>query len=208
MRSKSEKRLIAEDLFGLYSDTIKSSHPRRTNARPQRRTECRKCGDWFFGNRPFCEKCRKPDKKRTFSEQDKSTRRAFMTAARLVIELDADAREFIVAQFAMYRAASAYHGKTMIPSPHQLGTLAAEARFRQYKAREDERLSRVDQDEEQDEEQRWYVEERKLRGYARMQRRDPVEVLTEQPEQFSRDFLKHKDVWDLVRDLWEERQRS
>ena len=96
----------------------------------------------------------------------------------------------------------------MIPSPYQLGTLAAEVRFRQYKAREDERLSRVDDDDDQDEEQRWYVEERKLRGYARMQRRDPAEVLTEQPEQFSRDFLKHKGVWDLVQDLWEERQRS
>lgn len=207
MRSKSEKRLIAEDLHALYNDTLKSSHPRRTNAGMQRRTECKKCGDWFFGNQ-FCEKCRKP-KKHRFSDLDKSTRRAFFAAATICIEMDADTRAFIVAQFAMYRSASAFHGKTMIPSPHQLGTLAAKVRYLQYEAREGERLSRVDHDdEEQDDDQRWYVEERKLRGYARMQRRDPVEVLTEQPEQFSRDFLKHKGVWDVVRDLWDERQRS
>lgn len=210
MRSKSEKRLIAEDLLALYNDTLKSSHPRRTNARPQRRAECRKCGDWFFGNRGFCEKCRKPSKKKdSFSDLDKSTRRAFLAAANICIELDADVREFIIAQFAMFRAAGAYHGKAMIPSPPQLATLAAKARYLQYEARESERLSRVDHDDdEQDDEQRWYVEERKLRGFARAQRRDPVEVLTEQPEQFSRDFLKHKNVWEVVRDLWDERQRS
>lgn len=212
MRSgKSEKWLIAEDLFTLYNDALKSAHPRRASAKKQYRTECKKCGNWFFGRgRAFCDSCRRPDKKKvtTLDGLDKKTRAAFLAAASICIDTNADARDFIVAQFAMLAAAGAYHGKVMVPTPYQLGTLAAHARYLQYMAREAERLARVDDDEERDEKQRWFVEERKLRGYSRMQRRDPVEVLTEQPEQFSRDFLKHKGVWHVVRDLWDERQRS
>jgi hypothetical protein len=210
MRSdKSEKRLIAEDLFTLYNDALKSAHPKRTTATKQNRTECKKCGAWFFGSRGFCDSCRSPKKKVVSLEGlDKGSRRAFLVAAALCIDLDADARDFIVAQFAMMQSAGAYHGKALVPTPYQLGTLAAHARYLQYMKREDERLSRTSEREDQDDDQRWFIEERKLRGYARLQRRDPIDVMTEQPEQFSRDFLKHKGVWGVVRDLWDERQRS
>jgi hypothetical protein len=210
--SKSEKRLIAEDLHTLYNEALKSAFPKRTDLKQQKSSECKRCGDWFFGNRALCDKCRKPSVTKTcsFTDLNKPDRRAFITAAGICIELDADAREYIVAQFAMMRAAGAYIGRILIPSPYQLSTPAARVRYIKHAASEDERHARVaaSVDEDQDESRRWYVEERKLRGFSRMQRRDPIEVMTEQPEQFSRDFLKHKGVWDVVRDIWDERQRA
>jgi hypothetical protein len=144
---------------------------------------------------------------RELDEVDASARKAFMAASRACIELEADAREYIVAQFAMWREASAYHKKLLLPSPQHLGTLAARVRYLQYKARDEVRSSRVSDADEQDDSTRWYVEERKLKGLARTQRRDPVDILTEQPEQFTMAFLEHKRVWDVVSDLWEERRR-
>jgi hypothetical protein len=145
---------------------------------------------------------------RELDDVDKPTRKAFLAAARCCIELEADPREYIVAQFGMWREASAFYKKLLWPMPSHLGTLAARVRFLQHKAREEVRVTRVIDVEDQDVKRRWFVEERKLKGLARMQRRDPIDVLAEQPEEFSRDFLKHKQIWDVVSDLWDERQRS
>jgi len=107
----------------------------------------------------------------------------------------------------MWREASAFHKRVLLPSPHHLGTLAAHVRYVQYKAREEARLSRKGDYEEAPDDQRWYVEERKLNAFARNQRRDPIDLLTEEPEHFSREFLTHKGVWSVVGDLWEERKQ-
>ena len=144
----------------------------------------------------------------SLDDLSKADRRSFIAAARVCIEEGADAREYIVAQFAVWREASAYHKKLLWPSPHHLGGLSARVRYLQHKSRDAIRIARVGKNEDQDETRRWYVEERRLKGLARMQRRDPVDVLTEQPEQFSREFLKHKGVWDVVRSLWEDREHS
>jgi len=145
---------------------------------------------------------------RRLSEVDKSARKAFISAATACMELEADTREYIVAQFAMWREASAYYKKLLWPSPQHLGTLSARVRYLQHQATAEIRLSRVGVNEDQDEKRRWYVEERNLKGLARAHRRDPIDILTEMPEEFSRDFLKHKGVWDVVCDLWEEKQNS
>jgi hypothetical protein len=144
---------------------------------------------------------------RKLDEVDQTARRAFMNAAQACIDLGADPREFIVAQFAMWRSASAYHKKFLLPQPPQLASLAARVRYLQHKANVEIRISRKPKPEEGDGRHRFFVEERHLKGLARMQRRDPVDVLAEQPEQFSIEFLKHKGVWSVVRDLWEERNR-
>lgn len=144
----------------------------------------------------------------TLDQVDDAARRAFNAAARACIDVEADAREYIVAQFSAWRSASAYYKKLLWPSPHHLGTLAARVRYVQHKAREVTRVARVMSVDEPDANRRWFVEERKLKGLARAQRRDPIDVLTEQPDEFSRDYLKHKRVWNVVAELWEERQRS
>ncbi len=185
MRSgKSEKRLVAEQLCVLYHEAIRNETSRVLSREKKRGLHVRKLDDL-----------------------DSSARRAFLSAAGFCVENDVDVREYVAAQFSAWRDASAFHGRVMWASPQQMATLAAQVRYFQYKARAATRSARVTVVEEQAAESRWFVEERRLRGLARMQRRDPVDVLTEQPEQFSREFLRRKGVWDVVRDLWEERKQ-
>lgn len=179
------KREIAEQICTLYHEAIRGEVARATRASSTRVMPSRK-----------------------LDEVDKSTRRAFFAAARACLELEADAREYIVSQFSAWREASAYHKKLMWPSPQHLGTLGARVRYLQFKSREATRNARITVVDEQTTKSRWYIEDRKLRGMARMQRRDPIDILTEQPEQFSRGFLKHKGVWKVVKDLWEERSHD
>lgn len=147
-------------------------------------------------------------KSHDMEEVDDSARRAFRAAARACVELGADAREFVVAQFARWREASAYHNKFLLPSPQHLATLSAQVRYLQYKTSVDIHRSRAAVVEDTDDRSRYYVEERQLRGFARAQRLDPADVLADQPERFSRAFLSHKGVWEAVKTLWEERMHS
>lgn len=208
----TQKRRVAEEIYTLYRDSIRSAFPRRKATTAPSKVQCEKCGDYFFTHSSgrACDRCktRQSTKTGAFDDLRKSDRRPFLAAARMCIEMDADPREYVMAQFAMWREASAYHQKLLWPMPQHMGTLAAQVRYLQFKAREEVRISRVSDVEDQDDSRRWFVEERKLKGLARVQRRDPTEVLTEQPEEFSRDFLKYKGVWSVVSDLWEERQRS
>lgn len=185
---KSSHLTVAAELCVLYHEAIRSEVAKVTKSSATRVVRTRTLAE--------------------LRKDDKPAYRAFVRAARLCIELEADAREFVVAQFAMWREASAYHKKLLWPSPHHFGTLAAQVRYLQHKGREEARDARVITNEETDEKKRWFVEERQLKGLARVQRRDPVDVMTEQPERFSRDFLKHKGVWSVVKDLWEERQHQ
>lgn len=141
---------------------------------------------------------------------DKAAREAFLAAATAAIELGADAREYVVAQFARWREASAFHRKFLLPAPHHMGTLAARVRYLQHKTTVEVRRSRVVTlgDDEQDDHRRFYVEERQLKGLARVRRVDPADVLADQPERFSREFLIRKGVFHVVQDLWYERTRA
>lgn len=144
----------------------------------------------------------------TLEAADESDRKWFLRAARICIQEGADAREFIVAQFARWREASAYHKKFMLPSPHHLGKEGARVRYLMHKVNAEVRRSRVVTIEEQPRRQRFYVEERQLSGLARVQRADPADVIAEQPERFSREFLTHKGVWEAVKDVWVERMEQ
>ena len=145
---------------------------------------------------------------RGLDDVDASAREAFLGAASAAALLEADAREWVVAQFAMWRSASAYHKKFLLPSPQHMGTLAAQVRYLQHKANAQARRDRVITIDEQPAEKRFYVEERQLRGLARVQRRDPADVIADEPERFSREFLVHKGAWDAVKDVWQERARA
>lgn len=142
----------------------------------------------------------------TLDALETSDRKCFVRAARICIEEGADAREFVVAQFARWREASAYHRKFLLPSPHHLGKEGARVRYLMHKVTVEVRKSRVVTLDEQPRRQRFYVEERQLKGLSRVQRADPADVIADQPERFSREFLRHKGVWGAVKDLWEERR--
>lgn len=143
----------------------------------------------------------------TLDDVDESDQRWFIRAARICLEEGADAREFIVAQFARWRAASAYHQKFLLPQPHHLGKEGARVRYLMHKVAAEVRRSRVVTLDEQPDQQRFYVEERQLKGLARAQRVDQADVLAEFPERFTREFLVHKGVWSAVKDTWEDRAR-
>jgi hypothetical protein len=181
---RSEKRALAHEICVLYHEAVRAEVAALTKG----------------GRR------HKPS--RGLEDVDRSTRRAFLAAAVIALEEDADARDFVAAQFAMWRSASAFHKKFMIPSPQQMGTEGARVRYLQHKVNAEVRRSRVVTVDEQDAPQRFYVEERQLRGLARVQRSDPADVIADQPERFSREFLKHKGAWGAVKDVWEERTRA
>jgi hypothetical protein len=184
--TRHERRRIASEICTLYNESIRSALATKTGGG------------------------RTGTKKKTtvaFDHLGRSDRRAFMSAARVCMEEEADAREYVVAQFAVWSEASAFHRKFMLPSPQQMSTEGARVRYLQHKARASIHASRIAVvDDDQSSKNRWFVEERKLRGLARLRRRDPSDVLAEQPEQFSAEFLKHKGIWKAVGDLWEERQ--
>lgn len=141
----------------------------------------------------------------TLDAVDASDRRCFIRAAAICIQEGADAREFIVAQFARWREASAYHRKFLIPQPHHLGKRGAWVRLLQHRAVTEVRRSRVVAIDEQPSRQRFYVEERQLKGMSRVRREDPADVLADEPERFSKEFLVHKGVWEALKDVWAER---
>lgn len=180
----ADRRVVADEICVLYYEAVRAEVAALTKGGRHHKPSCR------------------------LDDVDASTRRAFIRAARIALEEDADAREYVVAQFAMWRAASAYHKKFMLPSPQQMSTEGARVRYLQHKAANEVRRSRAVPVEEQDTKQKFYVEERQLRGLARINRCDPADVLADQPERFSRAFLERKGVWDAVKDVWEDRQQS
>jgi hypothetical protein len=142
----------------------------------------------------------------TLDDVESSDREWFLKAATICIEERADARDFVVAQFARWREASAYLGKFLLPQPHHLGKLGARVRLLQHRAAEEVRRSRVVMLDEQPRKQRFFVDERALNGIMRMSRMDQADVLATMPERFSREFLEHKGAWAAVQDLWQERR--
>ena len=179
-----KRRVVAEEICVLYHEAVRAEVATLTKGG------------------------RKHMPSQTLDDLDASDRRWFLRAATACIKLKADARDYVVAQFAMWRAASAYHKKLLLPQPHHMGKLGAQVRYLQHQATTEVRRSRAVTVDEQEDRSRWHVEERQLRGLARTTRRDPIDVLTEQPERFSRGFLEHKKAWDAVKDVWEERLRA
>lgn len=135
-----------------------------------------------------------------------SERKHFLNAADACHQLEADPRDFMLAQFQAFAEYSQHINKFMLPMPHQLSTLAALVRYQRYMGQQEMRVARkapkVDRTTTK---ASHFREERRLLGLVRMNRCTPDDVLTGKPEEFSKEFLKHKGVWKLVRDVWIER---
>lgn len=132
-------------------------------------------------------------------------RRAFRRAAEAALRLGANPREYVIAQFQSFAGFSQHLGRVVLPTPHCLATVAAQARYTQYKLSQEARAQRQ-APLEPEHKVTYYRDERKLKGLARMHRIPPEDILTEQPEEFSQEFLKNRGVWPLVQNLWHERR--
>lgn len=140
--------------------------------------------------------------KRNLDQIDGVARRQFRKAAEACAQVGADPREYIIAQFHRWAEVSALKNKVLVPQPGHLSSLGAQARYVQYKLRKTERESRRAPVVKADSSRKFFREERKLSGLVRMLRVMPEDVLTERPEEFTSEFLRHKQVWDLVKDRW------
>lgn len=140
----------------------------------------------------------------TYDTLEGGNKRDFRRAAEACLQVGADAREFISAQFKRWAELSQIKNKILLPMPVHLTSVGAQARFIQYKLQKGERQDRQILPEKQHRKE-FFIEDRKLKGLVRVLRQPEEEVLTEKPEEFSRAYLKHRGVWCLVSDTWLER---
>lgn len=143
---------------------------------------------------------------RKLGQVDKTARRCFYKAADICLQLEAEPLDYITAQFKRFSEISEFKKKQLLPQPQHLGSLGAQVRYLEYMQRKEERFTRqlptvqIGATDAR--------EERKLKGLARITRMLPEDVLTSRPEEFSKEFLMQKGVWELVRKAWMEAQAS
>ena len=137
------------------------------------------------------------------SYADQTARRMFMRAATFCLAIDADPVEYVTAQFARFSELTKYLGKTVLPQPAHIASVGGQVRYLEHKRRKAERADRKALPES--EHKKWYREERKLRGLVKMLRVTEEDILADRPEEFSQEFLEHRGVWHLVKDLRSER---
>lgn len=84
-----------------------------------------------------------------------------------------------------------------MPQPAQLVGIKAVARYVQWKTERD--ASEYRQADRHEKSVRGFKhDERKLKALMRMRRMIEVDVLAEFPDQFSKAFLRHKGIYDVV----------
>ena len=110
---------------------------------------------------------------KSLKELTPTERKHFLATAEVVRDLDADPREYVIAQFQAFAEYSAFAGRYLLPMPHQMHTLAAVVRYQRYKGQQELRETRTAPiaDKATD---AFFREERKLSGLVRMTRRMPV----------------------------------
>jgi len=140
-----------------------------------------------------------------YATLDGVAKRAFRNAAAAAMQVGAEPREYVVAQFQRWAEISQWKGKTLLPMPTHLASLGAQARYIQFKLQKAARTDRAPKASDSAHRE-FFREERKLKGLVRMLRNTPEDVLAESPEEFSREFLEHKMVWPLVQVRWQERR--
>lgn len=122
----------------------------------------------------------------SWDELTKSEQANFLKTADVVVELGTTPKDYICAQFAAYAEHTRHLGKFVLPQPGALCTLGARVRWLEYAKTKEMREDR--KAPKQTMISKHYREDRKLRGLARVLRMEPAEVLTERPEEFSREF--------------------
>ena len=173
---KREQKRIAVELHALYHDKLLSQIHLQAYAPPS-----------------------------PFREESRSIRDCFMRAANGCNGVGALPKTYINAQFAKFQQYSSHFKRRIFPQPHHLSGLGAQARCVEYLVDQEDRNARKARPSGRAIAKKFFSEERKLKGMMRMMRSPASDVLTERPEEFTPEFLDHKNVWDLVEDLYEKR---
>jgi hypothetical protein len=135
-----------------------------------------------------------------YASLDAVNQRYFRRAADACLQLDADPREYVTAQFRRWSEMSQRTGKVLLPQPSHLVSLGAQARFLQYKLQKTHRHDRLTVPETQ--QRSFFTDDRRLKGLVRVLRLPEEDILTSRPAEFSKEYLQHRGVWSLVADNW------
>lgn len=129
--------------------------------------------------------------------QPSTVKLAFKRAAKTCAELKAKPQQFVESQFLKFDRLSVYHRRPILPQPHHFNGPSAVTGYMEYKnelldrkARTAMKATHTDHSVEQD----------KLSSLALFHGCRETVVLTKLPQEFSREFLKHKGVWGRVKE--------
>ena len=116
-------------------------------------------------------------------------------------------RDWIEAQFAMFEGYTKWVGKRLIPQPAQLHGLNAQARYLQWKT-DDVAERHRDKKKEKSIRDTFSIDERNLKALCKTLRLPETDVLMEKYNEFTRNFLKHKGIYTLVEEKYEQERAS
>ena len=137
---------------------------------------------------------------RPFDRLPKQHQELFLKAASTCLEISADPKQFIIAQFESFLNFSRKTKRTRyFPQPCHLAGPGAQVRYFEFQQHKHETTINVKPTQQKVH----YREDRKLRGLVRILRKPESEILVERPEEFTQDFLVARGVWPLVRDTYE-----
>jgi len=139
----------------------------------------------------------------SFADLTPTYQRYFREAARSCIASKAEPREYVMAQFAAFERYGRFAKakRQMLPQPNQLFGLGAMARYAEWSAAQEKSRRRRPEAHAAQLKQH-FREQRKLDGLCRHRRLPESEVLAESPGEFTPDFLRHKNVWHFVKELY------
>ena len=120
-----------------------------------------------------------------------------MKSAQSSSGVGAKPRDWIVAQFAGFDEYQKWAGRALTPQPAQLHGLNATARYIKYMREEQEQ--RVRDDRKLVTVASFKLDERNLKALCRSLRMPEVDVIVEQPDQFSIPFLKERGLYKIVK---------
>lgn len=131
-------------------------------------------------------------------------KKLFKKLAKQLLIIKADPAIFMLAQFEAFEALSQIlrRKRAIFPQPNQLVSTGAQVRYFSYMAAQQEKGVRKESAQKAVQIDKYVREERKLLAYAKRLRMTAVDVLLENPSEFTEGFLRRKRVWKHVKDVY------
>lgn len=131
-------------------------------------------------------------------------KKLFKKLARQLLIIKADPEVFMLAQFEAFESLSQIlrRKRAIFPQPNQLVSTGAQVRYFTHLAAIQEKGVRKKSAQKAVQLDKYVREERKLLAYAKRLRMTEVDVLLENPSEFTEGFLRRKRVWRHVKDVY------